>query len=194
MFCKNCGKKLENNETFCSGCGTKVMDSESNNSQTNIQKELNQSDNKKGLSTIQIVNFIIMIIGLISLFIPFVSITFKGDLQKYGNITNTVSQIDELIGQAIFVLIFVAMYLNYVKKMKPLIFIFIFFLVTNTLMYISSNNSFDSYAAGIGQLLGAGSVDKLKDMVSIDISKHPLIMSGFYFLSTILTIRQSRKK
>jgi hypothetical protein len=192
MFCIKCGEKLDNLEMFCPGCGTKNSGLVSNNYQI-LQDDLLKEKDKKILSRVQLLNFGVLIIGLFGLLFPFVTIRMDVGLENLGSIYKSVSPIEGTIGQVIFALIFVAMYLNYVKKFNPLIFLFFFFLIGNSLLYLNAVGTFANLK-DLLEIMPSGALNnKLKDKLEIDLSHHPLFISSLYLLSTILTIWQSRK-
>lgn len=88
MFCKNCGKKLEEGAKFCGACGTK-------------QEEINNSHRKMGKKTIPIVLIAISIIGLVAIGIWYYKAhetqiifcsTFDSFMSKYSNVIEETNE------------------------------------------------------------------------------------------------------
>ncbi len=75
MFCKNCGKQLDDAAKFCDGCGTTVGDASNQTAQTQGQQQYQQpnnqpnvvmtSDNTKVFSILAYIG-ILFIVGLIA--------------------------------------------------------------------------------------------------------------------------------
>jgi|GEM_PF-1842155 uncharacterized membrane protein len=67
MYCKNCGKKLNETASFCSGCGTKIADENKSVSKENLSSANTKTE--KISTSSSTVNQIISIVSVIGAFI-----------------------------------------------------------------------------------------------------------------------------
>lgn len=85
MFCKNCGRELNDNMKFCSGCGTPIQQSEPNTAQAQPQPQpvhiempaTNVSDNKSSGGFITFCH-IMIVLAKIGIFLFMFIMPFTG--------------------------------------------------------------------------------------------------------------------
>ena len=144
MFCIECGKNIEASAKFCAGCGSKQNDpigpasseTESNsntiNSQNTVVKKWYQRTDLQFNNS-----FCLIMMLMLIFFMPFVKLTFTDTL-----LTNIepiyIRPIQEIAGWVMVIIIFFMFYLNYVKKFKPLIFMFPFLSLCMIMMILAA--------------------------------------------------------
>ena len=131
MHCTNCGAQMLDTAKFCGACGSKSIATESQTAGTVESNDTAENVKWYKRNDGQAKNLTFLIVGLGNLFNPYATV---------GGIS--VNAMSDLMGIGMLLAIFAAMYLNYMKNYKPLIFIFGFLSLCSLLILVS--------AAGVG--------------------------------------------
>jgi len=164
MHCTNCGAQMPDTAKFCGACGSKSVTADS---QTGGSQEINETVEQVKWykrNDAQAKNLTYLIIGLANLFNPYATV---------GGIS--VTAMTDLIGIGMLLAIFAAMYMNYMKNYKPLIFVFGFLTLCSLLILIS--------AAGVASTYPSLSI---KYWV-------PIGLTVMFLLGTIVSYKESKK-
>lgn len=119
MFCKNCGKKANDNDKFCTNCGAKLSNTNENKGNNNKKSLTNDENNIANILSIS--SFFIMIFGLpIICFIDAI-------IPQIKNITNSIKVFLPEI--ALILLIYTRVKYPQNKLSKILLIIYIVFYI-----------------------------------------------------------------
>jgi hypothetical protein len=110
---------------FCSACGSKPIATDSETAGTVEVNETVENVKWYRRNDTQAKNLTVLITGLANLFNPYA---------KLGDIS--VNAMSDWIGLIMFLVGFYGMYLNYIKKFKPLVFIFGFLALCSLLILV----------------------------------------------------------